>query len=138
MTLDVINPATEKSIAELERAGVEETDRAVARAKAAYPGWRAVKPADRTRLLRKLAGVIEEHGEELARLETSNVGKPLGDSPWEVGMVADVFHFYSGAVAKHSAETIPMSRGDHMPFREPPGVAGVTVTWKFPLRLDSL
>ncbi len=104
MKLDVVNPATEKTIAQLERAGVEETDRAVARAKAAYPAWRAVKPADRTRLLRKLAGVIEEHGEELARLETSNVGKPLGDSRWEVGMVADVFHFYSGAVEKHYGE----------------------------------
>jgi len=137
MKLDVVNPATEKSIAQLERAGVEETDRAVARAKAAYPAWRAVKPADRTRLLRKLAGVIEEHGEELARLETSNVGKPLGDSRWEVGMVADVFHFYSGAVEKHYGETIPVSGGVDMTFREPLGVVGLIVPWNFPLMLAS-
>src|SRR5689334_22425186 len=95
--LEVINPATEKPIAHLERAGVEETDRAVAAAQAAFPAWRAVKPADRVRLLRRIATAVEEHGEELARLETANVGKPLGDSRWEMGTVADVFHFYSGA-----------------------------------------
>jgi len=92
-TLEVLNPATEKPIAHLDRAGVEETNQAVAAAKKAYPGWRAVKPADRARLMRRVAALVEEHGEELARLETANVGKPLGDSRWEVGMVADVFHF---------------------------------------------
>ncbi len=133
--LDVINPATEKSIARLDRAGLEETDRAVAAAKAAFPAWRAVKPGDRTRLLRRLAGVIEEHGEELARLETANVGKPLGDSRWEIGMVADLFHFYSGAVEKHYGETIPVAGGVDMTFREPLGVVGMIVPWNFPLML---
>jgi len=135
--LEVINPATEKAIAHLPRAGVEETDRAVAAAKAAYPGWRAVKPADRNRLLRKLATVIEEHGEELAQLETRNVGKPLGDSRWEVGMVADVFHFYSGAIEKHYGETIPVAGGVDMTFREPIGVVGLIVPWNFPIMLAS-
>ena len=55
MTLKVLNPATEEPIAELEQAGIEETNAAVARAKAAYPTWRAVAPADRARLLRRLA-----------------------------------------------------------------------------------
>jgi len=135
--LDVINPATEKPIAHLARAGVEETDRAVAAAKAAYPAWRAVKPADRNRLLRRLAGVIEEHGEELAQLETRNVGKPLGDSRWEVGMVADVFHFYAGAIEKHYGETIPVAGGVDMTFREPLGVVGLIVPWNFPIMLAS-
>ncbi|HZQ49046.1 MAG TPA: aldehyde dehydrogenase family protein [Candidatus Dormibacteraeota bacterium] len=135
--LEVLNPATEKPIAHLDRAGVEETDRAVARAKAAYPAWRAVKAADRTRLLRRLAQVIEEHGEELAHLETRNVGKPLGDSRWEVGMVADVFHFYSGAIEKHYGETIPVTGGVDMTFREPLGVVGLIVPWNFPIMLAS-
>jgi acyl-CoA reductase-like NAD-dependent aldehyde dehydrogenase len=136
-TLDVINPATERAIAHLPRAGVAETDRAVAAAKAAYPGWRAVKPADRNRLLRKLATVIEEHGEELAQLETRNVGKPLGDSRWEVGMVADVFHFYAGAIEKHYGDTIPVAGGVDMTFREPLGVVGLIVPWNFPIMLAS-
>jgi acyl-CoA reductase-like NAD-dependent aldehyde dehydrogenase len=136
-TLDVINPATEKPIAHLDRAGVEETDRAVAAAKAAYPAWRAVRPADRARLLRRVAALVEEHGEELARLETANVGKPVGDSRWEVGMVADVFHFYSGAVEKHYGETIPVAGGVDMTFREPLGVVGLIVPWNFPIMLAS-
>jgi betaine-aldehyde dehydrogenase len=136
-TLEVLNPATEKPIAKLERAGVEETDRAVAAARAAYPAWRAVKPADRARLLRRVAVLVEEHADGLARLETANVGKPLGDSRWEMGMVADVFHFYAGAVEKHYGETIPVAGGVDMTFREPLGVVGLIVPWNFPLMLAS-
>jgi acyl-CoA reductase-like NAD-dependent aldehyde dehydrogenase len=135
--LEVLNPATEKPIAKLERAGVEETDRAVAAARAAYPAWRAVKPADRARLLRRVAALVEEHADGLARLETANVGKPLGDSRWEMGMVADVFHFYAGAVEKHYGDTIPVAGGVDLTFREPLGVVGLIVPWNFPLMLAS-
>jgi betaine-aldehyde dehydrogenase len=137
MTLQVINPASERPIANLEQAGVEETDRAVAAARAAYPAWRVVKPADRARLLRRVAALVEEHGDELSHLETSNTGKPLGDSRWEIGMVADVFHFYAGAVEKHYGETIPVAGGVDMTFREPLGVVGLIVPWNFPLMLAS-
>jgi acyl-CoA reductase-like NAD-dependent aldehyde dehydrogenase len=137
VTLEVLNPATAKPIAQLDRAGVDETDRAVAAARAAYPAWRAVKPADRARLLRRVAALVEEHADGLARLETSNVGKPLGDSRWEMGMVADVFHFYAGAVEKHYGETIPVAGGVDMTFREPLGVVGLIVPWNFPLMLAS-
>ena len=137
MALEVLNPATEKPIAQLERAGVEETDRAVAAARAAYPAWRAIKPADRARLLRRVAALVEEHAEGLAHLETANVGKPLGDSRWEMGMVADVFHFYAGAVEKHYGDTIPVAGGVDMTFREPLGVVGLIVPWNFPLMLAS-
>ena len=136
-TVDVINPATERPVAHFDRAGIEETDQAVAAAKAAFPAWRAVKPADRARLLRRIAAMVEDHAEELARLETSNVGKPLGDSRWEIGMVADVFHFYAGAVEKHYGETIPVAGGVNMTFREPIGVVGLIVPWNFPLMLAS-
>src|SRR5437879_5610570 len=136
-TLEVLNPATEKPIARLDRAGVDETNSAVAKAKAAFPAWRAMKPADRARLMRKIAVKIEDHAEELARLETANVGKPIGDSRWEMGMVADVFHFYSGAVEKHYGETIPVAGGVDMTFREPLGVVGLIVPWNFPLMLAS-
>jgi acyl-CoA reductase-like NAD-dependent aldehyde dehydrogenase len=80
MTLRLLNPATEQPVAELEQAGIGETDRAVAAAKAAFPAWRAVAPSDRARLLRRLATLVEEHLEELALLETRNVGKPISDS----------------------------------------------------------
>jgi betaine-aldehyde dehydrogenase len=137
LALEVLNPATGKPIARLERAGVEETDRAVAAARAAFPAWRAVKPADRARLLRRVASLVEEHRNGLAHLETQNVGKPLGDSLWEIGMVAEVFHFYAGAVEKHYGETIPVAGGVDMTFREPMGVVGLIVPWNFPLMLAS-
>ena len=105
----VLNPATEEPIAELEAAGVEETDAAVVRAKKAFPAWRAVAPADRARLLRRLATLIEEKHEELSRLESRNAGKPISGARGEVGMVAQVFHFYAGAVEKHYGETIPVA-----------------------------
>jgi len=137
VAVTVLNPATEEPIAELPEAGLEEADAAVARARASFPAWRAVAPADRVRLLRRLATLVEEHAEELALLETRNVGKPISDSRGEVGMVADVFHFYSGAVDKHHGETIPVGGGIDMTFREPLGVVGLIVPWNFPLNIAS-
>jgi betaine-aldehyde dehydrogenase len=137
MTVTVINPATEETIATLASAGVAETDAAVARAKAAFPAWRAVSPADRGRLLRRLATLVEEHHEELSRIESENVGKPINGARAEIGMVADVFHFYAGAVDKRHGETIPVGGGIDMTFREPLGVVGVIVPWNFPLNISS-
>jgi acyl-CoA reductase-like NAD-dependent aldehyde dehydrogenase len=135
--IEVLNPATEERIAELPAATEEDADRAVAAAKAAFPAWRAVAPGDRARLLRRLATLVEEHADELALIETRNVGKPLGDSRGEVGMVADVFHFYAGAVDKHFGETIPVAGGIDLTFREPLGVVGLITPWNFPLNIAS-
>jgi betaine-aldehyde dehydrogenase len=133
----IVNPASEETIAEVEAAGAEETDAAVARARDAFPGWRAVAPADRARLLRRLATLVEEHGEELARLESRNVGKPIQGARGEVGMVAEVFHYYAGAVDKLFGETIPVAGGVDLTFREPLGVVGLIVPWNFPLNIAS-
>ncbi|MBA3374749.1 MAG: aldehyde dehydrogenase [Actinobacteria bacterium] len=137
MSLTVLNPATEEPIAQLEQAGVEETDEAVARAAEAYPAWRSVAPADRGRLLRRLATLVEEHGEELAEIESRNVGKPISGARGEIGMVAQVFHFYAGAVDKHYGQTIPAAGGVAATFREPLGVVGLIVPWNFPLNIAS-
>ena len=136
-TVTVVNPATEQRIAELPEAGVEEADAAVARAGAAFPARRAVAPGDRARLLRRLATLVEEHGEELAQIESRNVGKPIGGARAEVGMVAQVFHFYAGAVDKHHGDTIPVAGGVDLTFREPLGVVGLIVPWNFPLNIAS-
>src|SRR5437763_6385116 len=107
----VLNPATEETIVELDEADVDATDEAVARAKAAFPAWRAIAPADRARLLRRLATLVEERAEELSRIESQNVGKPIAGARGEVAMVAQVFHFYAGAVDKHHGATIPVAGG---------------------------
>jgi len=135
--LSVLNPATEQPIVELDEAGVEEADEAVARANAAFPAWRDIAPAQRAALLRKVATLVEENAEELARIESENVGKPISGARAEVGMVANVFHFYSGAVEKHYGDTIPVAGGVDMTFREPLGVVGLIVPWNFPLNIAS-
>ncbi len=137
MTLTVLNPATEEPIARLEQAGAEQADAAVARAREALPAWRRVAPADRARLLRRLATLVEEHHEELARIESQNVGKPIQGARAEVAMVAQVFHFYAGAIDKHHGETIPVAGGVAATFHEPLGVVGLIVPWNFPLNIAS-
>jgi acyl-CoA reductase-like NAD-dependent aldehyde dehydrogenase len=135
--LSVLNPATEQPIVEVDEAGVEEADEAVARAKGAFPAWRDVAPAARAALLRKVATLVEANAGELARIESENVGKPISGARAEVGMVAEVFHFYSGAVEKHYGETIPVAGGVDMTLREPLGVVGLIVPWNFPLNIAS-
>src|SRR5580765_7047496 len=76
-TMEVINPATEEVIAEVPRCGAEDVDRAVAAAKSAYPAWFDATPAERQEVLLKLAHVLEENADELAEIESRNVGKPL-------------------------------------------------------------
>ena len=133
----VINPATEETLAELPGAGPEEIDDAVAAAGRAWPAWRDVSPSRRARLLRRVASIIEENGEELALLDTRNVGKPISDSRSEVEMVVEVFHYYAGAIDKHRGETIPVSGGIDCTFREPLGVVGLITPWNFPMNIAS-
>ena len=132
-TMQVFEPATEEVLAELPRAGVEEADEAVARAKAAFPAWKAVNPGDRAKLLRRLARVIEDKVEELAQLEARNVGKPISDARGEVGSVVDVFDYYAGAPERLLGSQIPVARGIDLTFREPLGVVGLITPWNFPL-----
>jgi acyl-CoA reductase-like NAD-dependent aldehyde dehydrogenase len=133
----IINPANEEPLVELPEPDVDELNRIVERAKAAFPSWAAVSPPDRIRLLRRVATLIEENLDELALLETRNVGKPISDSRAEMQMVADCFYFYAGAIDKHYGETIPVAGGVDMTFREPLGVVGLITPWNFPLNIAS-
>jgi betaine-aldehyde dehydrogenase len=135
--MQVFEPATEQVLAELPRASAEDADAAIARAKAAFPAWRAVTPADRAKLLRRLARTIEESLEELATLEARNVGKPISDARGEIGMVVDVFDYYAGAPERLLGDTIPVAGGVDMTFREPLGVVGLITPWNFPLAIAS-
>src|SRR5215210_8839313 len=94
-TLEVLEPATEAVLAEIPRAGAEETDAAVARAKAAYPAWRALAPGERAALLHGLADALAGELEDLAVLEARNAGKPIGDARGEMQMVVDTFRYYA-------------------------------------------
>lgn len=135
--LDVLNPATEEVLQSIEPATAAEADAAVARAKAAFPKWRAVEPADRSRLLRRLAAALDDAKEDLAQLESRNTGKPIGDARGEMGMVAETFHYYAGAPERLLGDTIPVSGGVDVTFREPLGVVALIVPWNFPLTIAS-
>ncbi len=137
MTLTVLEPATEEVLAQIERAGPDEADAAVARAKAAYPAWRAVAPADRSKLLFRLADALEAAQEDLAQLEARNAGKPIGDARGEMGMVVDTFRYYAGAPERALGDTIPVAGGVAMTFREPIGVVALITPWNFPLTIAS-
>jgi len=135
--MKVIEPATEKVLAEVPEASVEDADRAVARAKAAFPAWRAVTPHDRGALLRRFANAVADSAEKLAQIEARNVGKPISDARGEVGMVVDVFNYYAGAPERLLGNTIPVAGGVDMTFREPLGVVGLIVPWNFPIAITS-
>ncbi|MGG5258460.1 aldehyde dehydrogenase family protein [Phycicoccus avicenniae] len=132
-THDVIDPATEEVVTTIDLAGVEETDAAVARAVEVGPAWRAVSPADRGMLLRRFADLVEEHTEELARLEVRNAGHTIGNARWEAGNVVNVLRYYSAAPERLFGKQIPVAGGLDVTFKEPLGVVGVIVPWNFPM-----
>ena len=133
--LSVLEPATGEVLAEVPRAGVEETDAAVARARAAFPSWAALAPGDRAALLRGLADAIEGRHEDLATLEARNAGKPIADARGEIAMVVETVRYYAGAPERSTGKTIPVAGGVDMTFREPLGVVGLIVPWNFPLAI---
>jgi betaine-aldehyde dehydrogenase len=135
--LEVLNPATEEVVESLEPATADDADAAIARAREAFLAWRDVQPDDRSRLLRRLADALDAEQENLAQLESKNTGKPIGDSRGEMAMVAETFHYYAGMPERLLGDTIPVSGGVDVTFREPLGVVGLIVPWNFPLTIAS-
>jgi acyl-CoA reductase-like NAD-dependent aldehyde dehydrogenase len=131
--LDIVNPATEEIVTTLELTSLEETDRAIERAAAAFPAWRAVAPGDRARLLRRFADLVDGDIEHLARLEVANSGHTIGNARWEAGNVRDVLHYYAAAPERFSGRQIPVAGGVDLTFAEPLGVVGIIVPWNFPM-----
>ncbi|WP_156680278.1 aldehyde dehydrogenase family protein [Sphingomonas profundi] len=138
-TLDTIDPATGGRLGTFASAGTADLDRAVAAARRAFEGaeWRALAPNARAKLLWKLADLIEDNVEELARLESLDNGKPVTHAHYyDVPAAADAFRYYAGWVTKIEGKTTTISMpGEYHAYtrREPAGVAGLIVPWNFPL-----
>jgi acyl-CoA reductase-like NAD-dependent aldehyde dehydrogenase len=130
---EVVNPATERVVTAVPSLGIEATDAAIAAAQAAWPAWRAVSPADRGRLLRRFAEVVDGHLEELATLEVAGAGHTIGNARWEAGNVRDVLTYYSAAPERLFGRQIPVAGGLDVTFKEPLGVVGIIVPWNFPM-----
>ncbi len=135
--IEVVEPATEQVMAELARAGADEVDVAVAKAKAAFAAWRAVDPAERAATMRKLADAIEARADQLSTMEARNAGKPISDARGEIAMVIECFRYYAGAPERLLGQTIPVAGGVDITFREPLGVVGLITPWNFPLVIAS-
>jgi acyl-CoA reductase-like NAD-dependent aldehyde dehydrogenase len=134
---DILDPATERVIAQVPGSTGEDTDRAIAAARRAFPAWRDVAPGDRARLLRRFAEAIDAHSEELAQLEVRNAGHTIANARWEAGNARDVLHYYAGAPERLTGRQIPVAGGIDVTFREPLGVVGVIVPWNFPMPIAS-
>ena len=130
---EIVNPATEQVVTTVAATDPAGTDAAVARAMAAFGGWRAVAPGDRARLLRRFAAAVDADLERLADLEVRNAGHTIGNARWEAGNVRDVIDYYAGAPERLSGRQIPVSGGLDVTFLEPLGVVGVIVPWNFPM-----
>jgi acyl-CoA reductase-like NAD-dependent aldehyde dehydrogenase len=135
--IEVVEPATERVMARLPRAGALETDAAVERAASAFPAWAAIAPGERSRRLHGLAEAVQARREKLARLEARNVGKPISDARAEMDMVVETFRYYAAGPERLLGDTVPVAGGAAMTFHEPLGVVGLIVPWNFPLVIAS-
>jgi acyl-CoA reductase-like NAD-dependent aldehyde dehydrogenase len=142
-TFETIDPATANVITTVAQAGPADVDRAVAAARAAFEegsDWRKMTPGDRGRAMTRLAGLVEEHADELAELESLDNGKPLKFARYvDVASTLSHLHYYAGWCTKIEGYTLPVSIPSMFAYtrREPVGVAGQIIPWNFPLLMMS-
>ena len=137
-TFDTVNPANGEVFRTVAEAGAEDADRAVRAAARAFEEWGTRNPVQRAKVLFRWADLIEEHADELALIETRDMGMAIGDARWCAGNAAAVMRYYAGAVDKFFGATIPVDRdGIVLTFREPIGVTALITPWNFPLNIGN-
>jgi aldehyde dehydrogenase (NAD+)/phenylacetaldehyde dehydrogenase len=136
-TFETINPANEEVAAVCAEASAEDVDLAVKAAHAAFPKWSTLHPSQRGKMLWKMADLLDERADEVARLETLNTGKTWFDSrKVEIPMAAEVLRFFAGQATKVHGRTIPThAQAFTFTLKEPIGVVAAIVPWNFPLLL---
>jgi aldehyde dehydrogenase (NAD+) len=139
-TFEVFDPSTGKLLARVAKATTADVKRAIAAAHAALESksWGGLTPADRGRILHRMALAIREHAEELADLESRDTGKPVRQARTDVQVAARYFEFYAGAADKIMGHTIPLGPGFlDFTVREPIGVSAQIVPWNYPIQIGS-
>ncbi|MEA2605789.1 MAG: 4-(gamma-glutamylamino)butanal dehydrogenase, partial [Chloroflexota bacterium] len=136
-TYEVENPATGATIASVAECGPDDVDRAVAAAHRAAQGWADTSPADRKKILIRFADLIDAHAEELARIETLDVGKPISDTrSLDIPDSAATIRWHAEATDKLYDQVAPTGPGAvALVIREPLGVVGAIVPWNYPLQM---
>lgn len=135
-TYSNIDPATGHSLGEVARCNADQVDQAVTAAARAQRSWARTSPQERSRVLLATADLIEVEGERLARLESEDTGKPLGQARTDAAICARYFRFYAYAIESYYGQTIPLGEDLHVYTRkEPFGVVGSILAWNYPLQL---
>jgi aldehyde dehydrogenase (NAD+) len=138
--LEVVNPATEESVASVATAGAEDVDAAVKAGRRCFEsdGWQAMSPRKRGALLHRAGELLRERRAEFAEMETRQNGKPLFESKIDVASTVETLQYYAGWTDKVGGDVLPVDNGDFVfTQREPIGVIGAIVPWNFPLNLAS-
>jgi betaine-aldehyde dehydrogenase len=134
----VLNPATGEELARAPVSTVEDVDRAVQAARRAFVGWSATTPAERAGALLAIADLVEDHAEEIARLEALNAGKPIAAvTADELPVMADNLRFFAGAARCMEGRAAGEYMAGYTSFtrREPVGVIGQVTPWNYPLMM---
>ncbi len=136
-TLTLVNPSDGSELARIARGTAADIDRAVAAARAASEGtWGALTAAERGRILLRIARLVADRVDDLARLEALDVGKPLAQARADALALVRYLEFYAGAADKLHGETIPYQRGyTVLTLREPHGVTGHIIPWNYPMQI---
>ena len=136
-TVPTIDPATNRTIVDVAAAGPEDIDRAVRAAREALPAWRDMAPEKRSRILLRIAELIEADRDRLARIESHDVGKPIREAALvDLPACWDPWRFYQGLVRVIDGRVLamPASSLDYV-RKEPMGVVGMIIPWNFPLHI---
>jgi succinate-semialdehyde dehydrogenase / glutarate-semialdehyde dehydrogenase len=138
-TFPVTNPATGEAIAEVPRLGANETRRAIAGAERAFPAWRMRPARERARILRRLADLMLEHEDDLARLMVLEQGKPLAEARVEVAYAASFYEWFGEEAKRVYGDTIPQPTPDRriVVLKQPVGVTVGITPWNFPAAMPA-
>lgn len=137
-TFDNIDPADGSVLGGIGRGGAREVDAAVGAAAAAQKAWARTTPEERSTVLTRLADLVDRDREHLARLESEDTGKPLGQARTDATVCARYFRFYGHAIDSYYGATIPLGPDMHVyTRREPFGVVGSVIAWNYPMQLLS-
>jgi aldehyde dehydrogenase (NAD+) len=139
-TFDVFDPSSGELLATVAKATKSDVDRAVSAARAAMDSkaWGGIVPAERGRIMNRIAATLRERAEELATLESRDNGKPLRQARTDVQVAARYFEFFAGIADKIMGNTIPLGPG-YLDFtvREPIGVSAQIVPWNYPIQIGA-
>src|SRR5438093_5954813 len=139
-TFDVVDPSSGDVLASVAKATKADVKRAVQGARAALESktWGGLAPAERGRIMIRIAQAIRERAEELATLESRDNGKPLRQARTDVQVAARYFEFFAGIADKIMGNTIPLGPGflDYT-VKEPIGVSGQIVPWNYPIQIGA-